>query len=152
MHEFLRIFFFQDDFPTILLVIFFQLKTNLRRRPSDPELCFPKKSVFVPNLSFQIFCSIGSLLKFQEQSPIDLWSSIVYLFECSQCEAAYVGETTRHLNTRVAVHKRVSSRIDRRLSQPPKSWLREHAAENSHGLVFNKFSILSKCAGQQRVN
>ena len=142
--------------------------------PSDPALNVPKKPVFIsipfishkcnsdikkelrrictefyPQINLKIIFSnsfsIESLLKFKDQIPVDLLSNIVYLFKCSQCEASYVGETTRFLHTRVADHKGISSRTARPLTQPSNSRIRNHAEETNHELVFKNFSVVGRC-------
>ena len=49
--------------------------------------------------------SYESLLRFKDETPVYILSNIVYIFKCSQCQATYMGETTRHLHTRVADHR-----------------------------------------------
>ena len=56
-----------------------------------------------------------------------------------------MGETTRHLHTRVADHKGVSFRTHRPLSQSPNSRISDHAEETNHEIVFNDFRVLSRC-------
>ena len=85
------------------------------------------------------------MLRFKDQTPVDLLSNIVYLFNCSLCEAIHVGKTTHHLHTRIADHKDVSFRTHRVLSQPPNSRIRDHAEETKHEIVFNDFRALSRC-------
>ena len=41
-------------------------------------------------------------------TPIRLCSDIVYRFTCNGCNATYIGETARHLCTRVQEHSRLS--------------------------------------------
>ena len=36
--------------------------------------------------------------------PRSLRSNVVYKFNCTECNSAYVGETSRHLSTRVREH------------------------------------------------
>ena len=36
--------------------------------------------------------------------PRSLRSNVVYKFNCAECNSAYVGETSRHLSTRVREH------------------------------------------------
>ena len=79
------------------------------------------------------------MLRFKDQTLVDLLSKIFYVFECSQCEAIDVEETTRHLHTRVADETQMP------LSQPQISRIRDDAEETNHELVFNNFSILSRC-------
>ena len=50
---------------------------------------------------------IGKLFKFKDEIPHMLLSMVVYEFRCSSCSARYVGQTTRHLHTRVAEHTKL---------------------------------------------
>jgi len=36
--------------------------------------------------------------------PLDLRSRVVYKFSCAGCNACYIGETSRHLSTRIHEH------------------------------------------------
>ena len=43
--------------------------------------------------------------------PDDLKSRVIYEITCSGCKSSYVGQTTRHLMTRLAEHARNSSPV-----------------------------------------
>ena len=47
--------------------------------------------------------------------PDDLKSRVIYEITCSGCKSSYVGQTTRHLMTRLAEHARNSSPMGRHL-------------------------------------
>ena len=47
---------------------------------------------------------IGSLFSVKDPIPSDLRARVVYKFSCAGCTASYVGETVRHLATRVNEH------------------------------------------------
>lgn len=49
-------------------------------------------------------CKVGSFFTGKSVLPAALRSNVVYKFICSSCGAAYVGETKRHLRTRIAEH------------------------------------------------
>ena len=36
--------------------------------------------------------------------PVELRSNVVYKFTCATCNSCYVGETSRHLSTRIREH------------------------------------------------
>ena len=44
---------------------------------------------------------IGSMLSTKDKIPSFLKSMVVYKFICATCNACYVGETARHLSTRI---------------------------------------------------
>ena len=54
-------------------------------------------------LAFSSF-KVGSLFSVKDPVPNGLRSCVVYKFSCTGCAACYVGETTRHFNTRVREH------------------------------------------------
>ena len=114
------------------------IKKELRRIYVEFYPQIKLKLIFSNNLS------IESMLRVKEQIPVDLLSNIVNFFKCSQWEAIYVEETTRHLHTRVADQKGVSSRTNTPLSHPPNSTIRDHAEETNHELVFNDFRVPSR--------
>ena len=54
-------------------------------------------------LAFSSF-KVGSMFSVKDPVPFDLRSRVVYKFLCAGCNACYIGETTRHLSTRVCEH------------------------------------------------
>ena len=71
-------------------------------------------------------------------------SNVVYKFTCRQCNATYVGETSRHLQTRIAEHRGLSARTGHPVSYPVNSHIRDHCIENNHDLGTGDFEILCK--------
>ena len=58
------------------------------------------------NIRF-VFCSstrISSFFPFKDKVPKFFRSGVVYLFKYGCCSASYLGQTTRHLHTRVSEH------------------------------------------------
>ena len=47
---------------------------------------------------------IKNLVKVKDSVPRSLHSNVIYKFTCGECNSAYVGETSRHLSTRVREH------------------------------------------------
>ena len=76
-----------------------QIRTQINR------LC----NAAYPHLNIQfIFRSskrISSFSPFKDKVPTFLRSGVVYLFKCRCCSASYVGQTMRHLYTRVSEHR-----------------------------------------------
>ena len=72
-------------------------------------------------------------------------SNAVYLFKCGQCSAQYIGETSRHIITRVCDHKGISSRTGRPLTKPENSRILEHFNSTNHGISLSDFKILKTC-------
>ena len=61
------------------------------------------KIVFLP-------FKVGDLFSVKESVPKYLRSFVVYRFTCSGCNASYIGETTRHLSTRIKEHLETDSK------------------------------------------
>ena len=59
------------------------------------------------NLNIKLVFSsfnIKNLMNVRDNVPRSLLSNVVYKFNCAECNSAYVGETSRHLSTRVRKH------------------------------------------------
>ena len=52
-----------------------------------------------------------ALPSLKSPKPKLLLSNVVYQITCPGCESSYVGQTTRHLTTRIQEHSRLSSHI-----------------------------------------
>ena len=69
-------------------------------------------------------------------------SRVVYKFNCSQCDAVYVGSTVRTLYTRVSEHLGVSARTGHPISNPPHSSIRLHSEQSCPSATPDSFSII----------
>ena len=87
---------------------------------------------------------IGNLFRAKDGIPSSLQSMVIYEFRCSSCNARYVGQTTRHLQTRIAEHMGISSRTQRSLSAPLFSSIRDHSHKTGHTFNESHFRILNK--------
>jgi hypothetical protein len=101
---------------------------------------------FYPQLDLRIIFtnsfSMQSLFKVKDRMPTLMRSNVVYKYTCSQCQATYCGETTRHLQTRIAEHKGVSVRTGKPALTPANSKIRDHAISQDHPIVQNNFKII----------
>ncbi len=70
--------------------------------------------------------------------PTSLSSNIVYEFKCQQCDSCYIGETTRHLSTRVKEH--LSGR-----PSPSEVSLHQHPATDSSFRVVSRSNYTKIC-------
>ena len=64
-------------------------------------------NIYCRNLNVQIVFSsfkIGSWFSAKDLIPSGLRSRVVYKFSCVGCNACYIGETSRHLSTRMIEH------------------------------------------------
>jgi len=64
-------------------------------------------------------------------------SNVVYRVSCNECDATYVGQTKRQLQTRMREHR---SDINRRSSSP--SVISEHRLTYNHDFKWDKVEIL----------
>ena len=56
-----------------------------------------------PIFCFRTSFTIGSLFRVKDRIPVDLMSSVVYLYSCGQCTSSYVGQTSKQLKVRSSV-------------------------------------------------
>ena len=54
-------------------------------------------------LAFSSF-KIRNMFSVKDPVPVELRSNVVYKFTCASCNSCYVGETSRHLSTRIREH------------------------------------------------
>ena len=73
-------------------------------------------------------------------------SGVVYLFKCRCCSASYVGQTTRHLHTRISEHLGISPITGKPSSSPVMSSIFSHLNSTGHSANFDDFEILSSCS------
>ena len=101
---------------------------------------------FYPQLNLVILfknpLNIQSLFHFKDRIPDLLKSNVVYKYECAQCDASYIGETTRHLKTRAAEHRGVSARTGKPISRSHSNIL-EHAMITGHNVLEQNFKIIT---------
>ena len=92
----------------------------------------------IPHKDFYIYFKpsfrVKDLFKTKDITPLALRSYVVYEFKCANCQAGYVGQTTRHLCHRVSEHRGVSHLTNKDVKNKVPSKIREH---------------LSKCPGSQ---
>ena len=89
--------------------------------------------------------TVGPFFQFKDQIPLMMSSNIIYKYSCSQCQSTYIGETQRHLISRIWEHKGISPRTSMPFSNPPFSNIREHALSFDHSIKVDNFSVLARC-------
>ena len=169
----LRKFFHQNAFPVNFIKKIIESKVNSLRSPKVVSYYFPKIVIYIkiplisevnntnmrleiikllgrfyPQINFKFIfnnqLSIESFFKFKDRIPYVLQSCVVYKFSCGQCSSTYIGETYRHLSTRIADHKGISVRTGQTLLNPPNSSIRDHALQAGHDINTNCFKIIHK--------
>ena len=68
-------------------------KDILNLLPSDPNT----RIIFKTSKTLDFFSN-------KSPTPFDIQSNLVYKFTCHRCNASYIGETSRHLRTRITDH------------------------------------------------
>ena len=152
--EVVRKLFNLNGFPTHMFDQLARRFHNNHFEPKLPVLTVPKKIVyfclpFTGSYSLQIrtqitrLCSaayphlnirfvfrsstrVSSFFLFKYRIPKFLRSGVVYLFKCRCCSASYVGQTTRHLHTRVSEHLGISPITGKPSSSPVMSSIFSH--------------------------
>ena len=102
-------------------------------------------SRFYPQLSLKLIFvnnfSISSFFNYKDRVPPLVTSDLVYQYICPQCSEIYVGETSRHLETRISDHRGVSSRTGLPLANP-KSNIYSHFLNTGHPILRSSFKII----------
>ena len=135
----LRKIFYQNCYPNSLFEISVKNRFESYFSPKPPITTVPKDSIFckIPfidpkrnfllkreisdliskfypqidlNVIFENSLSIGSFFRYKDIIPKLVRSYVVYKYSCAQCSATYVGESTRHLQTRICEHENISHR------------------------------------------
>ena len=83
-------------------------------------------------MTFQPINKLASLSKLKDPVPVLKRSNVVYQVNCSDCNAFYVGMTTRRLQQRLSEHAGQSC-----------SALYRHASETGHSVQFEDPQILA---------
>ena len=114
-----------------------QIRTQINR------LCnaaFPHLDI---RFVFRSSTRISSFFPFKDKVPKFLRSGVVYSFKCRCCSASYVGQTTRHLHTRISEHLGISPITGKPSSSPAMSSIFSHINSSGHSASFDDFKIIS---------
>ena len=95
---------------------------------------------------FRSSTRISSFFPFKGNVPKLMRSGVVYLFKCRCCSASYVGQTTRHLHTRISEHLGIYPITGKPSSSPVMSSIFSHLNSTGHSANFDDFEILSSCS------
>ena len=88
-----------------------------------------------------------AFFNFKDRVPTDLVSHIIYKFTCADCNASYLGETTRHYVIRTCEHLNISPFTKKPAHNIPTS-VTKHITENK--CFYNdsdSFEIITHCRG-----
>ena len=92
---------------------------------------------------FRPSCRLSSFLRFKDRIPIALRSHVVYQFTYQCCSALYVGQTRRHIHTRISEHMGVSPLTGKERSISTMSSILAHKHIHKHAVSVSDFKILS---------
>ena len=95
---------------------------------------------------FRYCTRISSFFPFKDKVPKFLRSSVAYLFYCRCCSASCVGQTTRHLHTRISKHLGITPITGKLSSSPIMSSIFSHLNTTGHSANFDDFKILFSCS------
>ena len=103
-------------------------------------------SIYYPQIAFKFVhinsFKIGSFFPFKDKLPPPIRSSIIYCYECPNCQLGYLGSSTRALKLRLDDHIGRSSRTGRPLNNPQPSAIREHAEQCKCVIKPTDFKII----------
>ena len=120
----------------------YSIRNNLLKfsQPAYPQIDFR----FVFTNAF----SLRRLFPFKDRIPNVLKSNVIYEYSCSDCEARYIGQTTRCFYSRICEHRGISDRFKRptRLASPPFSSIRQHKEQKDHQIYNNSFKLIDQAS------
>ena len=89
---------------------------------------------------------LSNFFPFKDKIPGELRSHVVYLYKCQCCSALYVGQTRRHIHTRISEHMGVSPLTGKKRSVSTMSGILAHIHTTInikfHPLILKSFPLL----------
>ena len=111
--------------------------TQLRKLLSSAYPHISIRFVFRPT------CRLSDFFLFKDRIPFALRSHVVYKYKCQCCGALYVGQTRRHIHTRISEHMGVSPKTENKLSVSQMSAVLTHHHFSKHNISDSDFTILT---------
>ena len=96
-----------------------------------------------PYVCFRPSCRFPNIFPCKDRISIALRSHVVYQFTCQCCSALYVGQTRRHIHTRISEHMKVSPLTGKKRSIPTMSSILAPKHMQKHPVSSSDFKILS---------
>ena len=122
-----------------------QIRTQIQKICSSTFSHIKIRTVFRPTKRLSHFFT------FKDRIPKGLTSHVVYSFTCQCCNALYVGQTVRHLHTRVSDHLGISPLTGKKRTNPSPSVILPHLSETGHSASLNDFPSLSSCSSSSEL-
>ena len=110
-----------------------QIHTQISRLCSSAYPHLNIRFVFRPTLR------LSHLFSSKDKIPKALRSCVVYSFKCRCCSASYLGQTVRHLHTRVSEHLGVSAFTGHKSCSPVMSSIFSHLNGTGHTASLDDF-------------
>ena len=114
-----------------------QIRTQLHKLLSKAYPHISIRFVFRPT------CRLSDFFPFKDRIPSAMRSHVVYKYKCQCCGALYVGQTRRHIHTRISEHMGVSSKTGNKLSVSQMSAVLIHHHLSKHTISDSDFTILT---------
>ena len=89
-------------------------------------------------------CRLNRFFNVKDVTPVDILSNIIYKFQCSSCNAIYVGKTDRHFYVRKNEQLGTSYRNGCNITIGPRSAVMKHLLCHNHTADHANFSVLYK--------
>ena len=102
--------------------------------------CYPQIKF---NFIFSNGFTISSFFRIKDKIPEELYSNIIYKYECNICNELYIGSSCKQAKIRFSQHMGISHRTGRHLTVEPQSSIRDHCQNTKHHLKKSNFSIVS---------
>ena len=99
--------------------------------------------IYLFALSFVLRVDCLTFFPFKDRIPFALRSHVVYKYKCQCCGALYVGQTRRHIHTRISEHMGVSPKTGNKLSVSQMSAVLTHHRFSKHTISDSDFTILT---------
>ena len=116
-----------------------QIRTQISRLCSS---AFPHLNI---RFVFRPTPCLSHLFTFKDKIPNGLRSCVVYHFKCRCCSPSYVGQTVRHLHTRVCEHLGISALTGNKSSKTKLTSILQHLNNTGHTASLDVFKIISSC-------
>ena len=109
----------------------------------------PHKDVFI---YFKSGLRIKNFFKIKDVTPFCLRSRVVYQFTCANCQAGYIGQTSRHICHRIAEHKGVSHLTGKVMRNKVHSNIRDHLKVcPGSSITAENFRVLATGSSEQEL-
>ena len=119
-----------------------QIRSQLQKFISSAYPHISLRVVFHPS------SRLSNFFPFKDKIPGELRSHVVYLYKCQCCSALYVGQTRRHIHTRISEHMDVSPLTGEKRSVSTMSGILAHIHTTKHQISPSDFKILSTASSE----